>query len=916
MVKTSFIPRFFYICTKIDLTMKNSMDSKERKFWNDFCFMAENFSRHFLISKALITCLAYKGELSVYSPVELRNALMEGTAGSLLYASDIGGVCLKPDASDESVMLLSGVKRLLENGGKTDEEVEILSREDWRFAKWLVSRESDWIRKYYLDIQDTLNPFNHTKDNVLSLYLCRMLREILDTKEATNVFAAQSELMPFLPMLNGRNGKCAYLKPKNVEFSLYMEMLNACGESNPICLTPEYRPGGLVRFLMKNVGYEAYGDYEGFLTGHLCTRVSKDLSCVADHGTYILCLSLDLLLERYAKVRRDLFETGLITDVVLCHGIWSSVLILVFEAGRKKGRRGVRFVNLLSENPSDVLDNGCTLYAKEFRKNSRVVSMAEVGKNDFCLNPNAYVPILNLDDEFDGEVRYMPLSSVSSVVEETESPSEPYRLIRDLPVGLHPYGLRISARDAGLSDIQLPVYHLKGDCIIIPAGYIDSDRCPVYFDGCSGDAYLFAKDVIVLDVDRSRIYPRYLQYCFVNLQVMRQLSRDMLRGFATDEDWRTLFMDTRVLCVEGDSRRNLSFQRGYYERMKAAHLREVISDSGSDPDTMNICLQPGTRLQNGRYEIIRMIGRGGFAIIYLARMTLSSGDVEMTREVALKEFFPHQYCKRRNFGNEVIIDADVNQAEVIERTRHSFFREAENQRKLSCLTENIVHTYQVFEENGTVYYSMDYIKGKTISELVSEEGPLGEEEAGRFASQVASALGISHENMNLSHLDVSPNNIVITEDRSKALLIDFGNARHYDSWSGMATTMAYTAFTPGYSAPELHTGMADTEQMSTGFDMFGLAATLRYMLTAVNPMPGECYTFEDLKRESPVDPSLSEGLQKAIVRGMQADPSLRPADMREFLSLLAERKDTLRRILGRKPERTRRVPGSMIRSFE
>lgn len=130
-------------------------------------------------------------------------------------------------------------------------------------------------------------------------------------------------------------------------------------------------------------------------------------------------------------------------------------------------------------------------------------------------------------------------------------------------------------------------------------------------------------------------------------------------------------------------------------------------------------LQAGTTLQNGKYKIIRVLGQGGFGITYLAGNTL------LDKPVAIKEFFPKDFCGRDNTSH--ITPGTQNNADTIEKLKSRFLKEAKNIAKLDH--PGIVKIYDIFEENNTAYYVMDYIEGENLNDIVKRNGPLPEQKA-------------------------------------------------------------------------------------------------------------------------------------------------------------------------------------------
>ena len=179
-------------------------------------------------------------------------------------------------------------------------------------------------------------------------------------------------------------------------------------------------------------------------------------------------------------------------------------------------------------------------------------------------------------------------------------------------------------------------------------------------------------------------------------------------------------------------------------------------------------LKENTILKNGDYRIINTLGQGGFGITYLATQR------GLDRTVVIKEFFMSDYCARERDTLRVTFGTSGSR-EMIERFREKFVKEARNIANFNC--KGIVSVIDVFEENGTAYYVMDYLGGGSLADKV-KNGPLPEPVALRYIHQVAESLSYLH-GKNVMHLDIKPANILLGED-GNAVLIDFGLSKQYD----------------------------------------------------------------------------------------------------------------------------------------
>ena len=229
-------------------------------------------------------------------------------------------------------------------------------------------------------------------------------------------------------------------------------------------------------------------------------------------------------------------------------------------------------------------------------------------------------------------------------------------------------------------------------------------------------------------------------------------------------------------------------------------------------------LKQGTKLQDGRYIIKRVLGQGGFGITYLAE------QVSLGRDVAIKEFFMKENCVRDGASGEV---TTVHSAQA-ERYHDKFLKEA---RTLSDLRhQNIIKIIDVFKENGTAYYVMPYMSNGSLKDLVNNNGRLQENVALRYTRNVAQALKYMHEKR-LCHFDVKPANIVIDTD-GNAVLIDFGISKHYDE-NGEETSSTPVGLSDGFAPIEQYQQMVN--EFSPASDVYALGATLYYLVMGKVP---------------------------------------------------------------------------------
>lgn len=285
--------------------------------------------------------------------------------------------------------------------------------------------------------------------------------------------------------------------------------------------------------------------------------------------------------------------------------------------------------------------------------------------------------------------------------------------------------------------------------------------------------------------------------------------------------------------------------------------------------TVHAHLQPGYILHN-TYRIEKVLGQGGFGITYLAT------DLSLERMVAVKEFFPQDFCDRD--GNTSGIYAGTrNNESLVERLKIKFLKEARNIARLNY--PGIIRIYAAFEENNTAYYVMEYIDGCSLADLVGIQGPLPENEALHYVMGVGNALEYVHR-QHITHLDVKPANIMIRRSNNEPVLIDFGLAKKYDR-EGHQTSATPTGISQGFAPMEQYVdnGISD---FSPQTDIYSLAATLYFALTATVPPAANLLIDGDLR----FPPYFPAGLVKPIQKAMAVSRKNRHQTIDRFLDVL------------------------------
>jgi len=259
----------------------------------------------------------------------------------------------------------------------------------------------------------------------------------------------------------------------------------------------------------------------------------------------------------------------------------------------------------------------------------------------------------------------------------------------------------------------------------------------------------------------------------------------------------------------------------------------------------------------GRYEILRLLGRGGMAAVYLAK------DLVLEREVAIK-----------------VLPPDMSRDPQLIRR---FQQEAKTAAKLDH--PNIIPIYRVESEAGLVYIVMKYVSGQSLEELASR-GPLPIPQVRHILREAALALGHAHRRR-VVHRDVKPANIMVDED-GRVVLTDFGISKAVRSSTELTGSGAILG-TPHYMAPEQARG----HEVDGRTDQYALAIVGHRVLTGKAPFDGDAQAilyqqvFESAPSLLDRRPDTPSDMRRALDRAMAKDAKSRFATMEEFAAALS-----------------------------
>jgi serine/threonine protein kinase len=286
----------------------------------------------------------------------------------------------------------------------------------------------------------------------------------------------------------------------------------------------------------------------------------------------------------------------------------------------------------------------------------------------------------------------------------------------------------------------------------------------------------------------------------------------------------------------------------------------TISDTNQEQPIM--AWQPGEQLLNGKYTIESQLGQGGFGITYLARN-------DRNQPFAIKTL-----GRKARFTQELA------------KYKEEFLKEADCLSR--CIHPSIVRLEEVIDTDSLCCIVLEYIDGTPLARLVKQKGRLSEREALFYTYQIADALRLVHQ-QGFLHRDVKPMNIVLRQERSDAVLIDFGLAREF---SQDGVDIHPKQGSRGFAPLEQY----DLRALRGAYtDVYGLAATLYSLLTAKVPPSASSRDRSWAKTQTdPLLPpktlnqSVSDRVNTAILKGLALVPENRPQSITAWLELLQE----------------------------
>ncbi len=265
-------------------------------------------------------------------------------------------------------------------------------------------------------------------------------------------------------------------------------------------------------------------------------------------------------------------------------------------------------------------------------------------------------------------------------------------------------------------------------------------------------------------------------------------------------------------------------------------------------------------LVDGKYKILSKVGQGGMSVVYLAINEKANAQwaIKEVRKDGIKDF-------------EIVKQGLVAETDILKKLSHP----------------SLPRIIDVIDRDDSFIIIMDYIQGNSLNKALEEYGAQPQENVIEWAKQLADVFGYLHSRTPpIIYRDMKPGNVMLKPD-GNVTLIDFGTAREFKEKNLADTTCLGTV---GYAAPEQFGGMGQTDART---DIYCLGATLYHLVTGMNP----CEPPYEIKPIRTINPALSSGLEKIILKCTQRDPNDRyqsAAELQYALEHYSEEDDNYR----------------------
>ena len=259
-------------------------------------------------------------------------------------------------------------------------------------------------------------------------------------------------------------------------------------------------------------------------------------------------------------------------------------------------------------------------------------------------------------------------------------------------------------------------------------------------------------------------------------------------------------------------------------------------------------------LVDGKYKILSKVGQGGMSVVYLAINEKANAQwaVKEVRKDGVKDF-------------EVVKQGLVAETDILKKLNHP----------------SLPRIIDVIDQDDSFIIIMDYIQGNSLNKSLEEYGAQPQADVIAWAKQLTDVLGYLHSRTPpIIYRDMKPANIMLKPD-GNICLIDFGTAREFKEKNLADTTCLGTV---GYAAPEQFGGMGQTDART---DIYCLGATLYHLVTGMNP----CEPPYEIRPIREINPGLSEGFEKIILKCTQRNPADRYQSAAELMYALDHYQD-------------------------
>lgn len=389
---------------------------------------------------------------------------------------------------------------------------------------------------------------------------------------------------------------------------------------------------------------------------------------------------------------------------------------------------------------------------------------------------------------------------------------------------------------------------------------------PVLFNPSKGIVSLNKSSYYAFDINTDIVNPLYL---------INELVKDYVReqnSLIDSEMFDQLSIDDILsICINiPDCNNTLERQKQIYTYEKQILVAELFQAFNMDIDSMSSsdarALPNDTIIGNNRYRILSVIDSGGFSFTYKAIDMIDGGN----KEIAIKEFFIRGMHNRNQ--NLEVVPILNSRIEELQKAREKFWLESDKIKEFSHCP-NIVNVHDLFDENGTCYYTMEYINGCDLGYYVKSkrQNALPENDALNIIRSVCNAVKTMH-NEKMNHLDIKPENIMIEYITNRIILIDFGTATQFDD----KKSSLLNCYSNGYTPIEY----MSIHEFCPQKDIYAIGATLYFLLSGENPP--SAFDLVNGKNSLIRPENISDRTWDIITRAMQHNYHNRPTSIDEL----------------------------------